>query len=92
MDLNICKDVKININLPVFINESEVFKYNPSGEYYNDLCYVYTTENGTDINLKDRKNNYLKKNMSVCESNCDFDKYDNYTKKVSCECEIKVKI
>ena len=31
-------------------------KLNNSNGYYKDICYTSTTESGTDITLKDRKN------------------------------------
>ena len=92
LDLNYCKDIKININLPVLINEDEEFKYNSLSDYYNDICFTYTTEKGTDINLLDRKKEFEDKNLSLCESNCEYNGYDNNTKKASCECEIKIKL
>jgi len=83
--------MKININIPVNIDENNLFKYNSSHEYYNDICYPYTTENNTDIILKDRRDEYIKNNMSLCETNCKYTKYDYNTKKVECECFIKIK-
>ena len=65
LDLNICNNIKINILYPAIIDENNEFKYNPSSEYYNDICYIYTTENGTDITLTDRKNEYNENNMSI---------------------------
>ena len=92
LNMNYCKDIKININFPVNIDENNEFKYDPSSKYYNDICYTYTTENGTDIILDDRKNEFLKNNMSLCESTCDYERYNSETKKASCNCEIKIKI
>ena len=51
LNLEICKDIKINISIPVNIDENNLFKYNLSSEYYNDICYPYTTEYKTDITL-----------------------------------------
>ena len=55
LDLNICKYIKINFNIPVKIDKINLFKYNSSNEYYNDICNPCTTENNTDIILKDRR-------------------------------------
>ena len=44
LNLNICENVKININIPVLINENNLFKYDPSCAFYNDICFPYTTE------------------------------------------------
>ena len=38
-----------------------------------------TSEEGTDLTLYDRKNNYNEKNMSLCEINCTLKYYDSNT-------------
>ena len=92
LDLNYCKDILVNLNIPVSIDEDNYFKYDPNSEYYNDVCYTYTTDNDTDIILNDRQNEYNDNNLSICENNCTLNGYDNENKKVSCECEVKSKI
>ena len=92
LDLNLCENQKIKIDIPVSIKEDEIFKYNPFSGFYNDKCYTYTTDKKTDIGLDDRKNEFIEKNMSLCESKCDYDSYNNYSKKVTCECEIKIRL
>ena len=92
LDLNYCKDITIKLNIPVSINESNIFKHDPNSEYYNDECNRYTTENGTDILINDRQNEYIENNLSLCENNCTFKGYDKDTKKALCECETKPKI
>ena len=92
LDLTLCNNTKIDILIPVSINEDELFKYNLSSEYYNDICYTYTTDKNTDIILNDRKNEYYNNNLSLCEENCEYENYDYENKKVSCKCEIKIKL
>ena len=58
LDLNICENMKVNIFIPVNIDENNLDKYNPKSSYYNDLCNTYKTEKGTDITLKDRRRIY----------------------------------
>ena len=89
LDLNYCKNIKTNIYTKVNIDENEIFKYDPNDEYYHDRCNQYTTENGTDITLFDRKNDYNENNMSLCEINCEYQGYDIKNKIVKCECNIK---
>ena len=55
LDLNQCEDTQITINLPCSVDENELFKHDPSNEFYNDICSSYT-QNGFDITLKDRQN------------------------------------
>ena len=92
LDLNYCKDILVSLNIPVSIDEDNYFKYDPNSGYYTDECYTYTTENGTDIILDDRQNEYNDNNYSLCENNCTLIGYDNDSKKVSCECKTKSKI
>ena len=92
LDLSVCNNIKIDILVPVSIEEKDNYKYNLSSEYYNDICYTYTTENGTDMTIKDRKNEFNNNNMSLCESKCEYDGYDSDIKKAKCKCEVKVKI
>ena len=88
IDLNCCikAGVDISIYIPININESNLFKYDPNNSYYNDICYTYTTENGTDISLFDRKNEY-NDNMLLCTINCKYFGYDIDKKQVICQCQ-----
>jgi hypothetical protein len=87
LELDKCND--ITLYLPVNINESNLFKYNSSNEYYNDECNPYTTEKGSDIILQDRRNEYTENKMALCEKNCDYIGYNQATKRAICECEVK---
>ena len=91
LNLSYCKDELINFNIPVSIDESNLFKYDPNNGYYKDECYPYTNEYGTDILINDRKNEFTENNMSLCENNCSYNGYDNITKKAKCECTFKSK-
>ena len=87
LNLSYCKNIELNI--PVVIDEKEEFKYDPKSEFYNDICFSYTTDNGTDIILNDRKEEFKHNNLSLCENNCEFIKYDKSNKQSSCVCPIK---
>lgn len=54
LNLEICKDVNVKLEIPVSLKEDDLLKYNLSSDYYTDICYSYKTEKGTDILLKDR--------------------------------------
>ena len=92
LDLSYCKDSKISISIPVNISEDKLFKYNTSSDYYNDICFIYTSDKGTDLSLDDRRNEYSENNQSLCETNCQYNGYYNDTKKALCECEIKINL
>ena len=91
LNLNICQYIKINLNIPVNIDENSIFKYNSSNEYYNDICYSYT-KNNSDFILEDRRDEYINNNLSLCEKGCEYNNYDYNNKKVLCECFTKTKI
>ena len=92
LNLTVCKDEKIQISTPVNIDEDNLFKYNISSDYYNDICLPFTTEYKTDIILIDRRNEYINNNMSLCESNCEFTRYNSNKKEAICECSFKIKL
>ena len=92
LDLSICEEYKVNILVPVSINEDELYLYDPSSNYYNDKCFPYSSKNGTDIILKDRQNEYVNNNLTICQNDCELLEYDEDTKYASCECDIKNEI
>ena len=92
LNLSICEDTKIGLAIPVIINEDDLYKHNSNSDYYNDVCFTYTSEKGTDVSLDDRKKEFVDNNMTLCEEDCDFNGYDRDTKKALCSCQIKVKL
>ena len=86
LDLSICQNEKIILSIPVEINDI-IDKYNPKSGYYNDICYTFTSEIGTDISLADRKEDFINNNMTLCEENCVFEEYDYINNKSICSCE-----
>ena len=89
LNLTLCSKNNIDILLPASIDEKKIYKYNPSSEFYNDFCYPYANENGADITLYDRRNDFNNNNLSVCESKCEYQEYISEKKLVKCECEVK---
>ena len=89
LDLNICNEESIIYNLPVSINESEFYKYDISSDYYNDICYPYSSENNTDMTLSLRKRQFNYNNMSLCQNGCNLLGYNTTAKQVNCECKVE---
>ena len=89
LNLSYCTNNTIKVNIPANIDENNLFKYDPSNSFYKNNCHSYTTENGTDISLKDRQKEYKDKNMSLCENKCKYLGYNLDNKQSSCICEIK---
>ena len=88
LNLSVCKNSKISLYIPVNITES-LDILNSSSDYYKDICYPAESEDGTDINLKDRKNEFIEKNKTVCQEDCAFSEYDYNKNKAKCSCEVK---
>ena len=110
IDMDICLNYVIKINVPVNLDPNVEELYNNLNEYgynlfdsndsfYNDICSTYTSLNGTDVTLTDRKNIIYNNNanVSLCQEGCEFKYYISSTKKINCECspqkeEIKTNI
>ena len=88
LDISICKDTKIDIFIPIILTES-LDILNSSSGYYNDICYTTTSESGTDISLKDRKNEFIEDNKTICQDDCVFSEYNYETTKAKCSCKVK---
>ena len=88
LDLSLCQGINIELSIPIIINET-IDKHNPKSNYYNDICSKASSKNNTDITLYDRRNDFIKNNMSLCEDNCEFIDYDTNNKKAKCSCEAK---
>ena len=56
---------------------------------YNDICYTTTSEDGTDISLKDRQTDYVDNDKVVCQDGCDFTGYDYDNCIAKCSCKVK---
>ena len=91
LDLSICQNDKIDVIIPVKINDT-IDKYNPRSGYYNDMCYKHTSQYGTNVSLNDRREEFVNNNMTLCEESCEFVDYDYTNEKVICSCEIKINL
>ena len=94
LDNSICKNVEIqkpiiNENLIDFslsntYNELGINIFNPKDKFFNDICFTYTSENGTDLTLQDRRK-LIYQNVS-CEYNCEYHSINYEEKYISCNC------
>ena len=98
LDLSLCKNIKIEINIPVSLDSETKSAYDnaknqgynlfdPEDAFYNDLCTPYTSENDTDLTIAYRQN-YLYK--SLCQDGCVFNEYNQDNHRVSCNCDAQV--
>ena len=88
LNLTICSNSKISISIPIILSES-LEKLNSSSDYYNDICYSASSDNGAYISLKDRKKEFVEGNKTVCQEDCEFSEFDYNTKKAKCLCKPK---
>ena len=88
LNFTVCEKTKIAMNIPIEIN-GNIDKLNTSSGYFNDICYTTTSNDGTDVSLKDRKNEYIGGDNIICQDDCDFTSYDSKSKKAKCECFAK---
>ena len=88
LNLTVCSKSKISIYKLIELTDN-LDKYNISSGFYNDICYTTTSEDGTDITLKDRQKNFIKEDKIVCQENCVFAEYNYTTSKAVCSCEVK---
>ena len=89
LDLSYCDNTTITVSTPVTIDEKKLYRHNPYSDYYTDDCSSYSTDNGTDILLYDRKKEYVDNNLSLCENNCNYKEYDPDYKQSICDCKVK---
>ena len=99
LNITDCENDTISISSPVNLDEVTSILYfslkdsgynlfNSSDDFYNDICSKYTSVNGTDITMADRKNIIYNNNgkMSLCQKRCSFENYNNKTRKIKCNC------
>ena len=88
LNLTVCEKSKISILIPIKTNDN-IDVLNISSGYYNDRCYTTTSEDGTDISLKDRQTEFANKDKIICQENCELSEYDQETSKAKCSCQVK---
>ena len=70
------------------LNKSGYNLFDSKDSFYNDICTPYTTENGTDISLNDRKEIIIEfgNEMNLCQTGCNLESYDSSKNKATCIC------
>ena len=99
LNLDYCDNIKTNVYVPIKLDNKTIILYNhlnysgynlfePNDPFYTDICSKYTTINGTDIALIDRKD-YYNESLLLCKRDgCIYDYYNSKIKKVKCTCPI----
>ena len=60
----------------------------PNSEFFNSQCFLFTSHNGKDVTLADRRK-YFFNNIKICEDDCVFKEIDEKNNKVKCSCPYK---
>ena len=89
LNLSVCEYSNISIYIPITTISDNLDILNSSSSYYNDICYKATSDEGTDIILKDRQKEFVENNKTVCQEDCIFSEYDAGNKKAKCSCKSK---
>ena len=95
-NVNITMDIPINLENNIIdiyesLTESGFNLFDSNDPFYNDICSIYTSLNGTDMILSDRQNIIYKQYgiINLCQPGCNFTSYNKTTKIVQCDCNIK---
>ena len=100
INLNICSSTQITIIAPISLSSDELDLYDSLNEngynlfdandsFYQDICTPYTSLNGTDIIIIDRKIYYYNEDIALCEKTCNYNKVNSQDRKVVCQCSVK---
>ena len=104
LPLSVCKEANISSQsyVPIVSNffstmqsktkaaiDNDYNPYNPTSNFYNDICTPFTNEEGKDVLLYYRRHDYFNKENNLCESGCDFLGYNETIKMFTCNCSIK---
>ena len=102
LNLSYCNDLQISIFTPVNLEENTIQLYkslkqsgynifDSNDAFYNDICSKYSTDDGKDMLLEDRKKSIYSTsgNISMCQDGCTFESYNSTTKKSVCNCNVQ---
>ena len=63
--------------------------FDKDSPFYHDVCTPFTNENGNDVLIEDRINDYFNEQFNICEDGCTFKEYNITTNLYTCQCPIK---
>ena len=94
LDLNLCigTGVVLSYDKDVLnITNGTEYMFDPNSDYYQDICFPATSEDGADITLNNRMKNYNSKNMSACPQKCVY-QYQPGSSKIECICDLQTTV
>ena len=101
LNLSICKDIPIDIYIPLELSDelSELYNelkdlgynlFDINDKFYQDICTPYKSSNNTDILLSDRINDYYYNNETQCQPGCIFLNYSYESQNLKCNSKFKM--
>ena len=99
LNLSICDSITVNTPVNISNEMEEIYNslsesgynlFDSEDDFYQDICSTYTTANGTDMLLSDRKADIYSntQNTTICQTDCELESYNSTTKKAKCNCEV----
>ena len=85
LDLTICEGDEIIIAYPTNKSGEDTALFDMNSDYFNDICYKFTSEDGTDLILSKRQQLYGDNDQGQCQNGCSFLGF-NPDKEVECSC------
>ena len=99
LDMNICYNNNKNITIikPIinenivnfqkaeYLSKFHIDSFDPTDNFFNDICFPFTNENNSDVIIKDRRDDYYQ-NISFCEKNCYFQELNFSQETIECSC------
>ena len=79
LNLTNCENDKADIYINVDINDN-INLHKTNSDYYSNYCLILGSDSKIDFTLKERQKEFVNKNMTLCEEDCDLIEY-NYTSK-----------
>ena len=100
LNLTLCENVSLDITTPINFENAGIDMdklnktldsgydiFNLNSEFFNDICSTFSTENGTDVPIEDRKKDFYQ-NISLCQEGCVYNGFDKLTNSINCNCNI----
>ena len=99
LNLSVCSNTNIDLYVPIQLSEDKQKLYDDlkaqgynlfdkNDKFYQDICTPYKSENGTDVLLSDRINDFFEPNQLVCQENCQYSDYSPNSSYLKCECNV----
>ena len=101
LNLSVCKqEIKVmvylgndieelNIESAMGLADQGIDVFNPSDEFFNDICHYYNNKEGKDIIINDRRTDFYQ-NAAFCQGGCKYDGMDYNLMIANCICDSSI--